>query len=218
MRSVLSPAIHWRPVTRKILVRVRDDAHARIAWAVASLPGLAPIGMLGSRPPDSWGRLVERAASSSADDIVVDPDARDLGLVVVAGTSDRPGITHASPEGLASCIAARIDGEPHILWTVEGTARRSGPSWAFPLPVGVVRGPAGPIPVGGDFAAVGAFGPHRSIVCVDDRPFMQTVCIAAGAAVASDDVREPTPVWERAEDYIHACEQLGLVFAEGVSS
>lgn len=205
-------------MTPKILVRVRDDAHARIAWAVASLPGVGRIGMLGQPPPSSWRKRVRRASESHDGDIVVDPDPDDRGVAVVAGPGERPGITHAGPEGLARSLAVRMGDSAIAAWTVEGKPIRRGPSWPFPPPVGVVRGPAEGSPVVGRFAAAGAFGTKRSIVCVDDRPFMQAVCMAAGAAVAAEDTSRPTPVWERAEDYLAACEELGLVFAEGISS
>lgn len=197
-----------------ILVRVRDDAHARIAWAVASVPGLAPIGMLGHRPPSSWRQLVRRATESTEFDIVVDPDPDDQGIVVVAGGSDRPGITHASLEGLARSLVERLDGTAEAVWTSPGSPKRTGTIFHFPHPVGAVRGKSGNTPTDGRFAGAGAFGASGSIVCVDDRPFMEAICMAAGAAIAGADLTAPTPVWTRADDYIEACERLGLVLAE----
>ncbi len=197
-----------------ILVRVRDDAHARVAWAVASLPGLAPIGMLGHRPPSSWRQLVRRANSSTELDIVVDPDPDDRGIVVVAGDSERPGITHASLEGLARSLVERLGGSAAAVWTSRGSPKRTGTVFHFPQPVGIVRGKPGNTPTDGRFAGAGAFGFDRSIVCVDDRPFMEAICMAAGAAIATPDLTAPTPVWERAAEYVEACERLGLVLAE----
>jgi hypothetical protein len=174
--------------------------------------------MIGRRPPDSWGKLVHRSRASHEGDIIVDPNPGDRGVVVVAGDSKRPGITHAAPQGLAMALAARVGDDAEAVWTIEGTPHRVGHTWRFPHPVGDLRGRAGAIPNSGPFAAVGGFGAHRSIVCVDDRPFMQAICMAAGAAVASPELTEPTPVWDRADAYIEACEELGLVFAEAVSS
>jgi hypothetical protein len=205
-------------VSPKVHVRVRDDAHARIAWAVASLPQLAPVGMIGRRPPESWRKLVHRSKASGDADIIVDPNSGDRGIVVVAGDSRRPGITHASPQGLARALASQIGGDAEAVWTVDGRPHRIGHAWRFPAPVGDVRGGAGAVPASGAFAAVGGFGQGRTIVCIDDRPFMQAICMAAGAAIASTDLSEPTPVWERAAAYVEACEKLGLVFAESISS
>jgi hypothetical protein len=55
------------------------------------------------------------------------------------------------------------------------------------------------------------------LACVDDRPFMEAICLAAGAAVADDTIVEPTPVWERGDRFVDACEWLGLVVAESIS-
>jgi hypothetical protein len=49
---------------------------------------------------------------------------------------------------------------------------------------------------------------------MDQRKFLAAVCIAAGAVVADRALTGPTPVWERPDDYIGACETLGLVIAE----
>lgn len=161
---------------------------------------------------------MHRASASSSDDIVVDPDPDDAGIVVVAGSSDRVGIIQASPEGLAQCLLRKLkDPLAQAVWTSPGSPRRRGLPFVFPRPVGIVRGTPGELPVGGPFAGVGAFGARRSLVCVDDRRFMEAVCMAAGAAVASTSLTRPTPVWEHADEYIGACEELGLVVAEAVS-
>lgn len=201
-----------------VLVRVRDDEHARIAWAVASIPGLAPVRMLGRTPPNSWSDLVKAAKTSRPTDIVVDPEPDDLGLVVTAGATDRAGISHASLEGLARSFCIRLeDPAAESVWTVPGPTSRRGTAYHFPPPVGTVRGEPGEVPGDGAFAAAGAFGGRGSIVCVDARPFLEAICMAAGAAVATPDLMGPTPVWDRAAGYIAACESLGLVLAEAVN-
>lgn len=197
-------------------VRVRDDAHARIAWALGSHPKVGKVGMLGRRPPSSWSDLVVPARELGKPDIVVDPQPGDEGIVVTAGPSDRPGITHASPEGLARALASRL-GDAQPIWTTRGRPRRDGAIYHFPPPIGAVRGEAGNAPMESDLAGVGAFG-SQSLVVIDDRRFLETVCMAAGGVVADVAIDRPTPVWDRAADYLDACEQLGLVIAESVSS
>jgi hypothetical protein len=199
-------------------VRVRDDAHARIAWALGSHPGIGKVAMLGRKPPASWRDLVVGGRELGTADIVVDPDPDDAGIVVTAGDSTRPGITNASPQGLARALQTRLTGDSVAIWTTRGKPNREGPVHHFPPPVGPVRGTSGDAPIEGDLAGVGAFGDVGSVVVIDDLRFLETVCMAAGAVVADIAITEPTPVWERAEDYIRACEQLGLVIAESVSS
>jgi hypothetical protein len=201
-----------------IAVRVRDDAHARIAWAVGSHPRIGKVAMLGRKPPASWRDLVVGPGGLGTPDIVVDPDPGDAGIVVTAGSSTRPGITHASLEGLAKALRVRI-GQPDaaVVWTSRGKPLREGPVHHFPPPLGAVRGSDGEAPVEGDLAGVGVFG-TTSLVVLDDRRFLETICMAAGAVVADVALEAPTPVWERAEDYLAACEELGLVIAEAVTS
>jgi hypothetical protein len=212
-RPVPPPPYPDRVTLPSIAVRVRDDAHARIAWAVASHPEAGRVVMVGRKPPPSWGDLVEHAKSSAGVEVVVDPNPDDPGLVVTAGPSQRSGITHASPEGLARSLLVRL-GEPGAepAWTVVGRPLRSGRSWSFPPPLGVVLADDGRAPVEGDLAGAGAFG-QSILAVVDDRRFFEAICIAAGAAVADPGLDRPTPVWERAEDYLAACETLGLVIA-----
>lgn len=199
-----------------IAVRVRDDAHARIAWALGSHPAVGRVGMLGHKVPTSWTDLVVPASRLGTPDIIVDPDPTDEGIVVTAGDSDRPGITHASPEGLARALQVRL-GDPgaRTVWTPSGRPLRDGDVFHFPPPLGALRGVDATAPVEGDMAGVGAFGSGVSLVVVDDRRFLETVCIAAGGAIADIAITRPTPVWERADAYISACEELGLVVAEG---
>lgn len=199
-----------------IAVRVRDDAHARIAWALGSHPAVGKVVMLGHEVPSSWSDLVVPASRLGTPDIVVDPDPDDEGVVVTAGDTHRPGITHASPEGLARALQVRLgDPEATAVWTPSGRPLRHGDLFHFPPPLGPVRGIDGSAPVEGDLAGAGAFGTGISLVVVDDRRFLETVCIAAGGAIADIAITRPTPVWERADAYIGACEELGVVIAEG---
>lgn len=174
--------------------------------------------MLGRKPPASWSDLVVAPGGLGTPDIVVDPDPDDAGIVVTAGESIRPGITHASLEGLAKALRVRID-QPsaEVVWTSRGKPRREGPVHHFPPPLGAVRGIDGDAPVEGDLAGVGVFG-VTSLVVVDDRRFLETICMAAGAVVADIAIEGPIPVWERADAYLAACEELGVVIAEAVTS
>ncbi|MDH4119436.1 MAG: hypothetical protein OEW30_18790 [Acidimicrobiia bacterium] len=197
-----------------VVTRVRTDADARLAWAVGSHPSVGKTGMLGRKPPPSWRDVVVPAAALPAPDIVVDPDPTDPGLVVTRGPSDRPGITFASPEGLARALTARLGGSATPSWTVPGAPLRAGESRPFPEPVGHLWADDEAVPCDSQFAAAGAFTTDHMVVTVDDRDFLDTVCLAAGVVVCSLDISSPTPVWEYADRYVEACESLGLVFAE----
>lgn len=199
----------------RIAVRVRDPQHARIPWAIASHPGTGVVGMIGRPVPKSWKGLVVAADSTDGYGVVVDPDPGEpADLVVTAGSDDRPGIHHASPEGLARALATRVPGSVPA-WTEPGKPGRTGRVFPFPAPLGRLRGEGSVVPVEGDLAGAGAFGSDRSLVTVDDVRFLAAATMAAGALVAGiDGIDRAVPVWEVAEDYIAACEDLGLVFAE----
>ena len=170
--------------------------------------------MLGRRPPPSWKGLVVSASSSSGYDVVVEPDVADQApLAVTSGPSERPGITHASLEGVARALAVRAGGGTPV-WTVAGRRIHRGRWWAFPAPLGPVLGEAGSVPVDGEMAGAGAFG-GRALVAVDDRRFLSAAALAAGALlVGTGPLDGPVPVWDMAEDYLAACEDLGVVIAE----
>jgi hypothetical protein len=214
--------IRWQytdPVKSPVIaVRVRDDAHARIAWATASHPDVGQVTILGRKPPPSWSDLVVGAGVMTTPDIVIDPDPDDPGIVVTSAGSTRPGIIHASPEGLARALRVRsAEADAYAVWTTRGKPHRSGTVFQFPSPLGPIRGTTGDAPIDGDFAGAGAFG-KKVLAVVDDRAFLETICMAAGAVIADTGLTRPTPVWDRADRYLAACEELGLVIAEAVSS
>jgi hypothetical protein len=151
-------------------------------------------------------------------DLTVDPDPEDEGIVATAGTDRRPGIIHGSPEGLARALVA-TSGDPTASpgWTVVGKPRREGTTLAFPQPLGVLRARSGEAPTESLLGAAGAFG-AKITVALDQRKFLAAVCIAAAAVIADPELERPTPVWERADAYVKACEDLGLVVAEALSA
>jgi hypothetical protein len=201
-----------------IAVRVRDDAHARIAWATASHPDIGRVTMLGRKPPRSWSDLVVAAGVMPTPDIVLDPEPGDPGIVVTSAGSTRPGIIHASPEGLARALRVRLgEADADVVWTTRGKPHRTGTVFHFPPPLGPIRGTTGDTPIDSELAGSGAFG-TKILVVVDDRAFLEAICMAAGGVIADTDLTRPTPVWDRADRYLTACEELGLVIAEAVSS
>ena len=169
--------------------------------------------MLGRKPPVSWKGLVRSASSTAGYDVIVDPDPGDRApLVVTAGPADVPAITHASPEGLARSLATRLANAVPV-WTVPGKPRRAGRWYAFPSPVGSLRAEGGVATVEGDLGGAGAFG-TTTLAVLDDARFLTAATMAAGALLAGTEaIAGPRPVWEMAEDYIAACEDLGLVIA-----
>jgi hypothetical protein len=202
-----------------VFVRVRDDAHSRIAWAVSSLPDVASVGMLGRRPPKSWNPGVVAAREVPAGATVCDPDPHDDGGIwVVAGDADRASVTHASIEGLAHCLALRAGSAAEPVWTTPGTPRRSDHLTRFPPPVGATPGRSGRLVSASEFAAAAAVSGQGMLACVDDREFMEAICMAAAVPLADGSISEPTPVWLHHERYLEMCEWLGLVIAETVSA
>ncbi len=200
-----------------VAVRARTDRHVRIVAALAAHPRCDEVIVVGRPVPRSWGEGVRQQEDTTGAGVVVDPEPADGGVHVTGGSAlggPGTGIVDASPEGLARALATRLD-TAEAAWTVPGERQRqAASSYPFPSPVGVVRGTDGRAPVGGDFAAAGAFTATATIAVVDDLRFLEAVCLAAGALVALPAPRSATPVWERAEEYIVACEQLGVVVAE----
>lgn len=174
--------------------------------------------MLGRKPPPSWSDLVVGSGVLPTHDIVIDPEPDDPGIVVTLAGSTRPGIIHASPEGLARALRVRLgEVDAEVVWTTRGKPHRNGTVFHFPPPLGPIRGTTGDAPIDSELAGSGAFG-RKVLVVVDDRGFLETICMAAGGVIADTGLTRPTPVWDRADRYLSACEELGLVIAEAVSS
>lgn len=207
----------------KVAVVVSDEIGSRCASALLSHPAVDLVGLVDADPPRSWGSRAVRTADGEGFDVVVGGDAASLApdaLLVVPGPAPggRPAVTHASPEGLARCLAAGLAAPAVVAVTGRGSPAREGTPVAFPAPLGWVYATEVDgllvAPVDGTLAAVAASDRSRIRAVVDDRLFLEGVCLAAGALVADTT----GPVWSRPDAYLRAAEDLGLVVAESLTS
>lgn len=196
----------------RILVTGTGSVALRAAASLAAHPDVAGVGLADTNPPTGWSGRMVHAGNSRGYDVVVGRPHRRLPSV----TSDDAGtVGQASPLGLARSLAATIGPGAVAAMTVAGKARRSPAYFDFPRPVGRVLGRRGEhgvliCPTDGDLAAAGAALGDLTVAVVDETLFLQGVCLAAGALLGP----HRGPVWETAETYIAACEDLGLVRAE----
>lgn len=206
----------------RIAVDPSSELAARAASALLSHPDVAEVGLVGKKPPRSWGDRATRIDSTAGFPVVVGGMAGPDQILIVAGDSDRPAITFAGPVGLARCLAARLPAPATLLARAyPGTPLRGGRRVAFPAPIGWAQGRTGAnglveCPVGIDVAAVMASDGHTTEAVIDAPLFLAAACLAAGALIA-EKVDGPTPVWTNAGAYIEACESLGIVVAEMIS-
>ena len=194
-----------------VAVRARSDWHSRIVAALSSNRRVRHVICVGRSVPKTWSDLVSRESDPAGADVVVDPEPSDPGVHVWLGPGGS-GVTHATTEGLAKALSERVVSSDPV-WTVPGDPLSTGRVDVLPSPVGRVHSVGGRAPVTGDFGGAAAVGEAGSLVIVDDRRFLDAVCAAAGALVAVPEPATAIPVWERAEAYIAACEELGLVLA-----
>ena len=210
------------PTSLRIAVVPDGEREMRSVHALAAHPAVAQIGIVGRPAPVTW-RNVRRIESVDGWDAVLGPDDQAIDLAAAAGIAAivpgaGPGpdgtVTHASLEGLARALAVVFDLGDHarLVATTPGSPERRGPAAGFPQPLGMVTtsGPA-PVeiaPVDGAWAGVLAGGAGGSIAVVDDRAFLEAVCLAAGAACLTG---RGGPVWGRAHDYVAWARQMGLV-------
>lgn len=195
----------------RVLVVGHDLLALRAATALAGHPDVALVGLADAKPPAGWkGRMVP-ATSSAGFDVVVGGTHPPLRSV----TADDTGtITHAAPLGVARALATRLGGAPLVGMTVGGAPRRSHRHFDFPSPVGrqlgVMTDGVMICPQESQLAAVGAVLDGHTLAIIDNSHFLGAVALAAGVFIR----RGSGPVWEHADRYLAACEQLGLVIAE----
>lgn len=129
-----------------------------------------------------------------------------------------PGVGWASAVGVARSLATRLESPSRPAVTIHGTPIRDGDRFVFPPPIGWAVGRSDDsgvfeCPVEGSYAGALAAGTGgRTHATADDAVFLAAACLAAGAVIAGRH-GDIVAVWERAEDYLEACELFGLVFA-----
>lgn len=199
----------------------------RTVSALAGHPRIHRVALVDQDLPASWGHRVVRVEDTAGFEVVIEPVPGDDAIAV--NTGEGAGITHASPLGLARALAAII-GRPRAMPVITQAAR--GPAskrskgtvetvW-LPPPIGRVLATVdadgvGTIPVTGPLAAAGAISAGLTRAVVDDRLYLEAICLAAAALIVDPAPLKPTPVWQRSESYILAAEELGLVVVEAVN-
>ncbi len=196
----------------KVLVAGTEPVVLRAAASLAAHPDVAQIGLADANPPSGWGDRMVRAKTSRGYDLIVGRAHRTLRSITADGTG---AVTHASPWGLARALAGGLGPGAVAALTVPGRSRRSPAFFDFPAPVGRLLGSpdeAGVLvcPDDGELAAAGGHNGNRTVAVVDHPAFLEGVCLAAGALLGA----HRGPVWDSAEQYLSACEELGLVRAE----
>lgn len=197
-----------------VAVDITQELGARAASSLLGHPLIDRIGTIGRKPPRSWGHRAGEVAGGRGFDVGIGVDGADVRVHRFAGE----GVAWASAVGLARSLERKIGGDAVMAITVPGSPIEAGEAFVFPPPIGWARGTLGEhhvheCPVEGSYAGVTAQGSGgHAFAATDDGLFLSAVCLAAGAIVAGLDP-SMSAVWERADDYIDACEVLGLVIA-----
>lgn len=198
----------------------------RAAQSLAVHPGVGAVALLGPTKSPHFPTV----ASAAGWDLVLGSGraaqvaAEHVLTAAVAGElSGQPGISLGSPLGLALALAVGLEGIQTVAVALPGSP--AGESVVvFPSPIDAraaavetVDGHQVQVARGeGALAAAMALGSDRHRVIIDDHRFLEGVALAAAAVAALEGglVDGPTPVWTRAEAYLRAAVDMGLVIGE----
>lgn len=203
------------PDVLTVAIHPRSDVETRTAYALAGHPEIGDIGLVGAAPPNSWKERIRKVGDSEGFDVVVSGESRS-GVSVFRGGAEHPSaVTDASPAGLSRALLTRVD-DGVALVALPGIAPRDGQPVQFPQPIGriLIGEDYDGVPMGRcspPWAGAAAVSLTKTIAVVDDHRFLAAACLAAAVLIAGSG---SGPVWERADAYIAACEQMGLVVAE----
>lgn len=219
------------PGSLRIAVVPDGEREMRAFHALAALPEVARIGLVGKPVPVTWphARMIHDLTGW---DVVVGPTEEALRMAaeaeipaVVPGEVDIasiPVVHGAGPPGLARALVEAFAIEsPRLIVTETGSPEKRGPHAAFPAPVGVVR-TSGPrpvevAPVEGPWGGVLVTGRNQSVGVVDDARFLEAATLAAGVACldAGAGVR---PVWADSRRYLDWVGRIGVVVGGAATS
>jgi hypothetical protein len=200
-----------------VAVDTSQELGARAASALLGHPSVDRIGVLDRDPPKSWGDRARRVSSAEGFDVGIGVEGARVRVYRREPVGKR-SVGWASPVGLVMAAGSRLDAVVVHAVTVPGTPLSDGERFAFPPPIGWARGrhgQAGVIecPVEGRYAGILATGRSGAAIgAADDSLFLAAVCLAAGAVVAGIHP-EIDSVWDAPEEYLAACESLGVVLA-----
>lgn len=185
--------------------------------AVSALAGdhrIEQIGLLGRKPPASWGPRVTAITSPHGWDVCVGITSPGGAEVTVSADG---AVSWAGPTGLARSLGVRFGKDAILAGTVVGDPVDSEPRFGFPAPLGWLGGELVDgihhCPSQGSLAAVMAIADDgRSLVVLDNRAFLDGALLAAGVLLAVEGHRGP--VWESSTRYLDLISDFGLVLAE----
>lgn len=209
----------------RIVVVVDGEVDMRAAQSLAVHPGVEAVALLGPTKsphfptvatPAGWdlvlgsGRAAEVAAEHA------------MAAAIVGELSDQRGISLGSPHGLALALAVGLEAVQTVAVALPGPPAGES-AVVFPSPIDArpaivesVDGHEVHVARGeGSLAAAMALGADRHRVIVDDHSFLEGVALAAAAVAAlAAGLEGPTPVWTRADAYLRAAVDMGLVIGE----
>lgn len=203
-----------RVTSPRVAIEGSDPVRMRAASALAGDHRVERIGLIGRKPPASWGPRVAAITSAVGWDFCVGISNPEATEVTVGPGGD---VSWAGPTGLARCLGDRVGGDALLAGTVTGDPVDAVPRFAFPQPLGWLGGELTDgihhCPTRGSVAAVMAVTSNgRSLAVLDDKAFLDGALLAAGVLLAVDGHRGP--VWEASGRYLELIADFGLVMAE----
>lgn len=209
----------------RVVVAVDGETTTRAAHSLSTHPGVDEVVLLGPATSAHF----DTVRSVSGFDAVVGTEkaavpASKAGLpaVVTGEMGTGIGISGASVEGLALALAVGVEAVHSLAIAIPGDPD-GDESVTFPSPIDErparrrrYDGHQLHVAYGSDeLAAAMVLGETRHRVVVDHPLFMAGIALAAGVGVLLEaPVAEPTPVWTRAEPYLRAAVDMGLVIGE----
>jgi len=199
-------------------IRVAVDATTPVRLrAVSSLLAdgrIERIGVMGTKPPVSWGDRAVAIGSADGWDVVVGIEPAPGQPSVSVG--EEGTVSGAGPSGLTRALARRF-GLTTMAATSVGRPVHGGPRFGFPQPLGWLHGePADDIhqcPITSRLAGILATDQNsRSVAIVDVRDFLDGCALAAGVLLFAGGATGP--VWASADRYLEEVAVVGLVLAD----
>lgn len=219
------------PPSLRIAVVPEGEREMRAFHALAAMPEIAQIGLIGKPVPVTWPHA-RRVDDPRGWDALVGPDQEALRLATEAGIpavvpgevaeAPVPVVDDAGPRGLARALAEAFEiASPRLVVTAAGSPEKRGPHAAFPEPVGVVRTSGSAAvevaPVDGPWGGVLVTGHDHAIAVVDDARFLEAVGLAAGVACLHAE-KEVRPVWSDPHRYLDWVRRMGVIVGEATTS
>lgn len=206
----------------RVVVAIDDEVTIRTAHVLAAMSGIGSVAVMGTTKSRAFPVVGDAAGA----DVIIGESGRTeadrLGLPLVTEKMTVRGgdVAGASPRGLALALAERVPTASLVaVTTANGPASGRGERIRFPDPIGMRSTVSTTIgsrelyigPTEDVWSAILVEGGDKALSAIDDTRFFSAVTLACGVVLAA---RAPTTVWEHPGDYIAACREEGLVFAQ----